>query len=235
MAIKEYQIEKIKIKDLKFDKANPNEMTDAEMKALEYQMEQEGFLEVVLVDQDNNMIDGEHRARVYKKRGIEEIQCFRVQVRDEAHRRLLRQAMNKVRGHHNPAKDAEEYRFIIANSQAGVENLKMILGKTDEQMTELRNFLQNNQDAEAVKDSLFRIENTPFEAAPPGLESHQAPPDISGEVHCGERPYLTFVFDSETARNETQEYFCAGEQSKVPKGEKLWGFVQDMKKLKGAK
>lgn len=87
------------------------------MKALRLSMERFGYLTPIVVDQNNLIADGEHRALIYKEFGLEEIPAYRVTFSDDAERRLLRQTMNKLRGQHDFAMDADEMALIYESSK----------------------------------------------------------------------------------------------------------------------
>lgn len=112
--IVERDLIKLKISDLIIDDTNPNKMTLDQMKGLRESMKRFGYLTPIIVDQDNKIADGEHRVLIYKEFGINEIPAYRVEFQDDVERRLLRQAMNKLRGEHDPIMDAEEIQILRA-------------------------------------------------------------------------------------------------------------------------
>lgn len=115
---------RLKLKDLKWDEANPNEMNEAQMDALRESMKKFGYLVPIIVDQDNLVADGEHRARIYLEFGREEIDAYRIKFENDLDRKMLRQTMNKLRGHHDPYKDAIELgEFFKADNLEDVRKL----------------------------------------------------------------------------------------------------------------
>ena len=131
--IKTYKIEDVEISKIKLDESNPNEMDEFKMKALKKIIQEKGMLQPILINQDNLMIDGEHRYLAAKDVGLKEIQCYRLNVTD-AERRLLRQTMNKVRGSHNPVEDA--YDLIKLSKEYGVNKLSEYLGQEEKQLAD---------------------------------------------------------------------------------------------------
>jgi len=123
--IKNFEIEMVDITKIKLDKENPNIMDKDKMKALEKIMKEKGMLQPILIDQESNMIDGEHRFLVYKKFEMDKIPCFRMNATD-VERRLLRQTMNKIRGSHDPRKDIEE--LVKMEKAFGTGELSKYLG-----------------------------------------------------------------------------------------------------------
>lgn len=131
--IKTYKIEDVEISKIKLDKFNPNEMDDMKMVALKKMIQEKGMLQPILINQDNLMIDGEHRFLAAKEVGMKKIQCYRLEVTD-SERRLLRQTMNKIKGSHNPVEDA--YDLIKLSKEYGVNKLSEYLGQEEKQLAD---------------------------------------------------------------------------------------------------
>lgn len=133
--ISERQLIHIKIGDLKFDKTNPNKLTDEQMKALNKSMQRFGYLTPIVIDQNNLVADGEHRALVYKQHGLKEIPAFKVNLKTDAERRMLRQVMNKLRGEHDRELDANE---LVTIFQAGkLDDLTQLIAQDKEDLQRL--------------------------------------------------------------------------------------------------
>jgi DNA modification methylase len=115
--VPEAKIERVKISTLKFDSSNPNQMTSRQMEALDKSMNTYGCVQLVIVDQDNNIVDGAHRAEILKSEGQDELDIVRVVLPTDADRRILRQTMNKLRGLHDPALDAAEFIEILKQNK----------------------------------------------------------------------------------------------------------------------
>jgi len=133
MEIKNFKTEMVDVDLIKLDISNPNEMSKEKMDALKKIMEEQGFLQEILIDQNNLMIDGEHRYRVYKELGMKKIPCKRLEV-TEIQRRLLRQTMNKIRGEHNPREDVED--LLILSREIGIQSLSQYLGQEEKQVSD---------------------------------------------------------------------------------------------------
>lgn len=107
--VHEPKLEKIKIADIKLDPNNPNQMTPEQMRGLEKSIKDFGNVAPVIVDQHNNIIDGEHRILIYRDRlKLKEIPAFRVRVASDAERLLMRQTLNKLKGFLDPEKDVQQ-------------------------------------------------------------------------------------------------------------------------------
>lgn len=114
MQIAEHPVVKIQLDKLIFDKDNPNEMTKEQMEGLRQSMRKFGYLTPVIIDQNNKICDGEHRALVYKEFGIDNIPCIKLNLTD-VDRRLLRQVLNKLHGTHDRNKDSDELKILFDN------------------------------------------------------------------------------------------------------------------------
>jgi DNA methylase/ParB-like nuclease family protein len=133
--ILEHDLTKVKLSELKFDNTNPNQLTQDQMKALRLSMERFGYLTPIVVDQNNLIADGEHRALIYKEFGIDEIPAYRVTFSDDTERRLLRQTMNKLRGQHDYAMDADEMALIYESDK--LPDLSALLATHESTLKEL--------------------------------------------------------------------------------------------------
>lgn len=123
--VKFFEVKKVKIKDIKLDQTNPNEVSDLKMKGLKETIEKFGFLEPIVINQDNLMVDGEHRFRILKEMGETEIPVIKINVKD-IDRRIIRQTMNKLRGAHNPRDDIED--LIRISKEVSLQDMSKYLG-----------------------------------------------------------------------------------------------------------
>ncbi len=130
----EHELSKIKIENLIFDKSNPNIMNQEQMAGLRKAMERFGYLSPIIVDQNNQIADGEHRVLVYKEFGLTEIPCYRVSFSDDTERRLLRQTMNKLRGQHDFSMDADEMALIYESNK--MPDLSGLIAQQEETLKE---------------------------------------------------------------------------------------------------
>lgn len=122
-------LEKVKTRQISPDPQNPNLMTKDEMEHLRNSLKQLGYLQPIIIDENNVIIDGEHRWQALKDQGIEEIEVIRLPNLSSAKKRLIRQAMNKIHGTHDRDKDLEDFQAIIeANLE---EELKAIIGEEE--------------------------------------------------------------------------------------------------------
>jgi 16S rRNA G966 N2-methylase RsmD len=133
--IVERDLIKLKISDLIFDKTNPNQMTQDQMKGLRKSMQRFGYLTPIVVDKDNKIADGEHRALIYKELGMQEIPAYRVHFDNDTERRLLRQTMNKLKGTHDLSLDADEMAMIY--EQDKFSDLAELIAQDTKRMKEM--------------------------------------------------------------------------------------------------
>lgn len=123
--IQDYEVRKVEVSKVKLDKANPNQMTDKQLESLRYALKKFGGLQPIIVDDQYNMIDGEHRWRAYHMEGEETIPAIVIPNVTDSVKRLIRQTMNKLHGEHRADMDAEEYRAILEAGEG--EELKKLL------------------------------------------------------------------------------------------------------------
>lgn len=144
MKIVQRQLVNVRIADLKFDPSNPNEMTQEQMHALRRSMERFGYLTPIIVDQHNQIADGEHRVLVYKEFGLDEIPAFVVEFADDTERRMLRQTMNKLHGAHEPVKDLQELQTLFEAQK--LDDLAELIAKPAEELQKM--LAQQGEDLE---------------------------------------------------------------------------------------
>ena len=115
MNLKEIPSKVIPIDKIVFDENNPNRMSAQQVEALNKVVDRYGFAQDPWVNEKKNgeymVIDGEHRVKLLKERGVKSIKCkvFKIKYADV---RMLRQVANKLRGSHDKDADFEEYKKI---------------------------------------------------------------------------------------------------------------------------
>ena len=78
--VEEINISKISVNKITFDETNPNILTKEQMKSLKLVMEKFGFLAPVILNKDLQVIDGEHRVRVYQELGKKTIPAYVIDI-----------------------------------------------------------------------------------------------------------------------------------------------------------
>ena len=129
--VKFFEVTKEKIENIKLDAFNPNEMSKIQMEGLKEVMNKFGFLEPIIVNKDNMVIDGEHRFNVLKEMGEKEIPVIRLNV-NELDRKIIRQTMNKLRGRHNPRDDIED--LLEISKQVSMNDMSKYLGLSEKNL-----------------------------------------------------------------------------------------------------
>jgi DNA modification methylase len=157
--IKEHQFVKIKIKDLVFDPSNPNVMTDKQMHGLRQSMQKYGYLTPVVVDMNNKIADGEHRAIIYKEMGHEEIPAIKMKLETEADRRTLRQVLNKLHGTHDKEKDSDELLHIF-EAQGNIDELAILIAQPKDQLLNILQQYHPEYDFLKPEESIFEEDIT---------------------------------------------------------------------------
>jgi len=127
-------VELVDINSLKFDGDNPNITRPEQDVDLQINIEEWGFLQPIIIDQNNLVCDGEHRINALKKLGDDKIPAYRLNLTD-VQRRILRQVMNKLRGQHDDNLDIIELKRII--DAGGKEDLLNLLHSEEENFNRL--------------------------------------------------------------------------------------------------
>jgi len=110
--VEELSVISVKLSEIKFDETNPNELSQDQMESLKLTMEKFGYLAPVILNKDLQVIDGEHRVRIYQEIGKETIPAYILDI-DTVDKKILRQLMNKLRGEHDKHRDGLEFKSIF--------------------------------------------------------------------------------------------------------------------------
>jgi len=106
------QAELIDIDSLQLDGENPNKMKKNQLQALRKAIKKWGFIVPIITNRELLVADGEQRLIVAKELDMKQVPVVRLDVED-VDRRLLRQVLNKLKGHHVKELDMSEYEKII--------------------------------------------------------------------------------------------------------------------------
>ena len=112
MDIEVPQTEFIDIESLQLDGDNPNKMKKNQLNALRKAIKKWGFIVPIITNRDLIVADGEQRITVAKELGMKQVPVIRLDIED-VDRRILRQVLNKLKGHHVKELDQSEYEKII--------------------------------------------------------------------------------------------------------------------------
>ena len=125
MAVKFFNVVKEKIENIKVDPTNPNVVPEIKMEALKEMINKFGFLEPIVVNKDNVIVDGEHRFTILKEQGAKEIPVIKIDV-NAVDQKIIRQTMNKLRGSHNPREDIED--LLRISKEVNIQDMSRYLG-----------------------------------------------------------------------------------------------------------
>lgn len=150
----------VDVNAIKSDGKNPNAMTKLNMRALEKNIKEFGFLVPIITNKDLLLADGEHRLQAAKNLGMNLVPVLRLNVNDVS-RRMLRQIMNKLRGEHDKELDSIEFQFIHDSGE--YEKLRELLPETSDYEKLLEEESKNNDpdrfDADkATQNPVYEVE-----------------------------------------------------------------------------
>lgn len=111
--VKDYPKITLSVNDIKKDPSNPNTMTLEQLNGLEKSLTKFGRLKHIVVDQNNILIDGEHRLEVEKAIGTKQVEVIQVWVNDEIDRKMMRETLNQLHGEYNKEKQSSELLAIF--------------------------------------------------------------------------------------------------------------------------
>jgi DNA modification methylase len=134
-AIKDYPVIELNVNDIKKDPTNPNTMTLEQERGLEKSIVKFGRLKHIVVDQDNVLIDGEHRLEVEKANGTQTVNVIQVNVKDEIERKMMRETLNKLHGTYNKEKESSELLAIFENQK--LDELAELLAQPKQELENL--------------------------------------------------------------------------------------------------
>jgi len=143
------KIEMIDVSDIKFDKTNPNKMTDAQFEALKKNLMNPkiGNIRPVILNKDKRIIDGEHRVRAYGDLEIKSIPCVVLDL-TKTEAKMQRQIQNKLHGEHDLEMDLKDY--IIFENENLLKEFAELLGKPEDDFIKL---LSKTDDEETTEVS----------------------------------------------------------------------------------
>jgi ParB family chromosome partitioning protein len=127
------QVELVDIDLLKPNQYNPNEMTDGQFQALVDDIKENGFVaQPIVINQHNEIINGEHRWKASKLLGYSQVPIVRFNPVDEDHQKMLTIGWNTKHGDFNPTKLAQI--IVGLNQRYTLDELSSHLGFSQEQL-----------------------------------------------------------------------------------------------------
>ena len=137
MSIRMIKPEKIILANCIFDEDNPNEMSDEQNTSLGYSLDEFGYLgDLIVVEPLDKkgkhfVHHGEHRIKKLLESGNTWAWGF-IQKMSKLKHKAYRQAMNKLRGSHDPEKDRIELAFFAKQNK--LEFLSQLIAQPKEQL-----------------------------------------------------------------------------------------------------
>ena len=160
--IQEYGLTKIAISELTFDPENPNELTEEQEVSLRKAFEKFGNLYPILIDQNNFIVHGNHRAKVYQQMGMSEIPAFRREFADDNERRLCSQTMNKLHGKYETQKDSDQLLILFQNNH--LQELSDLIAQPREDLQRI--IQKGHPEMEFVYEDSFNVNKALEEISP---------------------------------------------------------------------
>lgn len=212
------ELETVKIEDIRFDADNPNEMNDLQMQALDQSFEKWGYVDPIVIDQNNVVANGEHRVKILEAKGYTEIPVLRFEFANDMDRRLFRQTFNKLHGSHNKVKDAQE---LYALMQAGqMSMLSQLIAQDEQQIQAIMTYYHPDK-------SLFSNQALKDMGAATGAGSLAA--------NWGMPPFSVLDRRTTTWQKRKQEWINFGITSELGRNEGTKMFTKDINKFQKPK
>lgn len=163
MTIQTYEQIFVKISDLTFDPENPNILIKEQIEGIRKSFTKFGNLQPITVDQHNFIVNGNHRALIYKELGIEEIPCYRREFKDDNERRLCSQTMNKLHGEYEQDKDVAQLLRIFENNQEELKELAELIAKPHDVLLSLlkKKQIDDNENIVEIDEPLLTANHCP--------------------------------------------------------------------------
>jgi ParB-like chromosome segregation protein Spo0J len=156
--IKDYPVIELNVNDIKKDPTNPNTMTLEQERGLEKSIVKFGRLKHIVVDQDNVLIDGEHRLEVEKANGTEKVNVIQVNVKDEIERKMMRETLNKLHGNYDKEKESNELLQIFENQK--LDELAELLGQQkDDLIAHIERYHTNSETGSFESKEIEEFDN----------------------------------------------------------------------------
>ena len=147
---KRFERKKIKLSEIKTDPSNPNVMSDKKQEALSKSMERFGYVQDIVVDKSTMLIaDGHHRLKELLERGIKTEEVLLYDFKDDNERRLFRQLANKIKGDHDPEKDALEFQALM--EEYPMEDLAAYIGDSEQELIKTISLLNKEEQAPKIE------------------------------------------------------------------------------------
>lgn len=157
------EIEKVNVEELNENPWNPNEMPEEVFDKLKQEYERVGYLQPVLVrpveedgEERYEIVDGEHRWRAARQKGIEEINVVVKEMSDEDAKATTLN-MNDVKGSDNPIRLAELLKDLQEEGNTTEELDELLL--MEEEEIKQHELLLDAPDEDEVAEELNELDD----------------------------------------------------------------------------
>ena len=133
--IQQYAQETVKLNQLKFWKENPNILSKEGETGLRTSLNKFGYLEHIVIDQNNLIISGNHRAQALIDLGEGEVTVLRKEFKDDVERIECAQVMNKLHGQYEKFADSNQLLKIFESQK--LDELAQLIGQSQESLQEI--------------------------------------------------------------------------------------------------
>lgn len=151
--IKRHPTVTVNINDLTFDEQNPNVMSQQEEAGLRKSFHTFGDVSPIVIDQNNFIVHGNHRAAVLKELGATEINAVRKEFSSNVERIECAQTLNKLHGEYDKQLDSAQLLQVL--NAGRLDNLAELIAKGRE---ELENTLTKYQGIHFQHEDDFNVE-----------------------------------------------------------------------------
>lgn len=129
------QVDLVDVDLLMPNEYNPNQMTPEQFQVLVDDIKENGFVaQPIVINNHNEIINGEHRWKAAKLLGYEHVPIVRFNPVDEDHQKILTIGWNTKHGEFNPTKLAQI--ILDLNQRHTLEELSSKLGFSQEQLSD---------------------------------------------------------------------------------------------------
>jgi ParB-like chromosome segregation protein Spo0J len=130
--IKIHSIYKEVIYNLKENPNNPNKCTKEQLESISNSIKKFGFLDPIIINKDNIVINGNHRLKVAHKLGLDEVPVIKLDI-TETEGILLTNILNKLHGTSDWDLDLIEYKKLL-DEQGNLNQLKEFVAMEEEEI-----------------------------------------------------------------------------------------------------
>jgi ParB-like chromosome segregation protein Spo0J len=156
--IKIHSIYKEVIYNLKENPNNPNKCTKEQLESISNSIKKFGFLDPIIINKDNIVINGNHRLKVAHKLGLDEVPVIKLDI-TETEGILLTNILNKLHGTADWDLDLIEYKKLLED-QGNLDSLKEYVAMDQEDINRILEELGVKEKEEEKEEKALKPLNT---------------------------------------------------------------------------